>query len=84
MNYAPAIGKKVNRPCRQLKLAHAEENKSPRYLNIVKGHRIMKLPTCNSELVQAVRKQNDTLAKDPRVECVMLPIADGLTLLRVL
>lgn len=41
-------------------------------------------PECDSELVQAVRKQNDTLAKDPRVECVMLPIADGLTLLRVL
>lgn len=41
-------------------------------------------PKCDSELVQAVRMQNDTLAKDPRVECVMLPIADGLTLLRVL
>jgi caffeoyl-CoA O-methyltransferase len=32
----------------------------------------------------ALREFNDRVAKDPRVECVMLAISDGLTLLRVL
>ena len=31
----------------------------------------------------AIRAFNDAVAKDPRVECVMLPVSDGLTLLRV-
>ena len=30
----------------------------------------------------AIRKFNDLVRDDPRVECVMLPIADGLTFLR--
>jgi len=30
----------------------------------------------------AIRSFNDLVAADPRVDCVMLPIADGLTLLR--
>ena len=34
--------------------------------------------------VQAIRKFNQMVAHDPRVECVMLGIADGLTFLRVL
>lgn len=33
--------------------------------------------------VEAVREFNQQVAHDPRVDCVMLPIADGLTLLRV-
>ena len=33
--------------------------------------------------VLAVKALNKKLAQDPRVECVMLPISDGLTLLRV-
>jgi caffeoyl-CoA O-methyltransferase len=30
----------------------------------------------------AIRRFNEQVARDPRVECVMLPIADGLTILR--
>jgi caffeoyl-CoA O-methyltransferase len=39
-------------------------------------------PKANDENSVAIRKFNDLVAADPRVECVMLPIADGLTLLR--
>ena len=34
------------------------------------------------EMTVAIRNFNDRVAKDPRVECVMLPISDGLSLLR--
>jgi len=40
-------------------------------------------PTVEGESVEAIRAFNDWAASDPRVECVMLPISDGLTLLRV-
>ena len=36
----------------------------------------------NDEDTLAIRSFNDFVAADSRVECVMLPIADGLTLLR--
>jgi caffeoyl-CoA O-methyltransferase len=36
----------------------------------------------DDENTSAIRKFNDLVAADPRVECVMLPIADGLTFLR--
>lgn len=36
------------------------------------------------ENTKAIRAFNDMAAQDPRVEAVMLPISDGLTLLRVL
>jgi caffeoyl-CoA O-methyltransferase len=36
----------------------------------------------NSEDTVSIRRFNDLVAADSRVECVMLPIADGLTLLR--
>jgi caffeoyl-CoA O-methyltransferase len=39
-------------------------------------------PTAQDEMTVAIRRFNDLVAADPRVECVMLPIADGLTLLR--
>ena len=39
-------------------------------------------PAIDDEDTTAIRKFNDLVATDPRVECVMLPIADGLTLLR--
>jgi caffeoyl-CoA O-methyltransferase len=39
-------------------------------------------PNANDENTVAIRRFNDFVAADPRVECVMLPIADGLTLLR--
>lgn len=35
-----------------------------------------------NETVDAIRAFNDLVAADPRVDCVMLAIADGLTLLR--
>jgi caffeoyl-CoA O-methyltransferase len=39
-------------------------------------------PAVDDENTSAIRKFNDLVAADSRVECVMLPIADGLTLLR--
>ena len=40
-------------------------------------------PKANDENVEAIRRFNDHLAADPRVEAVMVPISDGLTLARV-
>jgi caffeoyl-CoA O-methyltransferase len=39
-------------------------------------------PEANDEQTGAIRDFNDFVAGDGRVDCVMLPIADGLTLLR--
>lgn len=39
-------------------------------------------PSVSNETVDAIRAFNDLVASDPRVDCVMLPVADGLTLLR--
>jgi caffeoyl-CoA O-methyltransferase len=39
-------------------------------------------PAVDDENTSAIRRFNDLVAADSRVECVMLPIADGLTLLR--
>ncbi len=39
-------------------------------------------PTIDDEQTQAIRRFNDHVAADPRVDCVMLPISDGLTLPR--
>ena len=39
-------------------------------------------PAADDEDTLAIRKFNDLVTADSRVECVMLPIADGLTLLR--
>jgi caffeoyl-CoA O-methyltransferase len=39
-------------------------------------------PTVDDEQTKAIRRFNDHVAADPRVDCVMLPISDGLTLLR--
>ena len=41
-------------------------------------------PAADDEHTLAIRACNDAVAADPRVECVMLPVADGLTLLRKL
>jgi caffeoyl-CoA O-methyltransferase len=35
-----------------------------------------------SEAARAIRALNDRVARDERVESVMLPIADGLTIVR--
>ncbi len=39
-------------------------------------------PSAQDEMTVAIRAFNDLVAKDERVDCVMLPISDGLTLLR--
>ena len=39
-------------------------------------------PTAQDESVQAIRALNDAVAADPRVQAVMLPVADGITLVR--
>lgn len=39
-------------------------------------------PSVENETVTAIRAFNDLVAADARVDCVMLPVADGLTLLR--
>jgi len=39
-------------------------------------------PSADDEQTQAIRGFNDRVAADARVDCVMLPLADGLTLLR--
>lgn len=39
-------------------------------------------PSAQDEMTAAIRAFNDKVAADPRVDCVMLPISDGLTLLR--
>ena len=40
-------------------------------------------PKASDENVEAIRRFNDHLAADPRVEAVMVPISDGLTLARI-
>ncbi|MEW6269298.1 MAG: O-methyltransferase [Thermodesulfobacteriota bacterium] len=39
-------------------------------------------PTNQTEDTKAIRALNDALPADPRVECVMIPVADGLMLAR--
>ena len=39
-------------------------------------------PAADDESTKAIRAFNDAVRDDPRVDCVMLPVADGLTLLR--
>jgi caffeoyl-CoA O-methyltransferase len=39
-------------------------------------------PTRDDPQTNAIRAFNAMVARDPRVECVMLPISDGLTLIR--
>jgi caffeoyl-CoA O-methyltransferase len=39
-------------------------------------------PAADDEQTEAIRSFNDTVAKDDRVERAMIPIADGLTLIR--
>ena len=49
--------------------------------NVLWGGRVCDLET-DDEKTRAIRHFNDRVAKDPRVDRVMLPIADGLSLLR--
>jgi caffeoyl-CoA O-methyltransferase len=49
--------------------------------NVLWGGRVAD-PLVDDEQTVAIRRFNDLVAADDRVECVMLPISDGLTLLR--
>ncbi len=49
--------------------------------NVLRDGRVVD-PRENDPDLQAVRALNDALPRDPRVEVVMLPIADGLTIIR--
>jgi caffeoyl-CoA O-methyltransferase len=49
--------------------------------NVLWGGRVID-PAAADENVLAIRAFNDLVATDERVDCVMLPISDGLTLLR--
>ena len=40
-------------------------------------------PNADDENVEAIRRFNDHLAADPRVEAVMVPVSDGITLARI-
>lgn len=51
--------------------------------NVLQGGRVAD-PTVDSESVRAIRALNEKVAADERVEHVILPIADGLTMARVL
>jgi caffeoyl-CoA O-methyltransferase len=39
-------------------------------------------PAADDPQTQAIRAFNAKVARDPRVECVMIPLSDGLTLIR--
>jgi len=39
-------------------------------------------PSINDESTKALRELNDYIVNDPRVECVMVPIRDGVTIVR--
>ncbi len=49
--------------------------------NVLWGGRVAD-PTADDPQTVAIRKFNDKVVVDTRVDCVMLPISDGLTLLR--
>jgi caffeoyl-CoA O-methyltransferase len=49
--------------------------------NVLWGGRVAD-PSADDEHTEAIRRFNDHVAGDARVDCVMLPISDGLTLLR--
>jgi caffeoyl-CoA O-methyltransferase len=49
--------------------------------NVLQGGRILDPDTSNSD-TRVMQAFNDRVASDPRVECVMLPVRDGVTLVR--
>lgn len=50
--------------------------------NVLQGGRVAD-PSADSESVRAIRALNEKVAADERVEHVLLPLADGLTMARV-
>jgi caffeoyl-CoA O-methyltransferase len=51
--------------------------------NVLRSGRVVD-PACTEDADVAIRLVNDTIAADPRVESVMLPVRDGVTLARKL
>lgn len=49
--------------------------------NVLRDGRVVD-PTAQEDADVAIRAVNDTIARDPRVDCVMLPVRDGITLAR--
>ncbi len=49
--------------------------------NVFQGGRVVD-PNTDSQNAAAMRRFNDHVAADKRVECVMVPIRDGVTLIR--
>jgi predicted O-methyltransferase YrrM len=49
--------------------------------NVLWGGRVID-PAADDENTLAIRRFNDLVATDDRVDCVMLPVSDGLTILR--
>ena len=49
--------------------------------NVLRSGRVID-PTARDEADRVIRTLNDTIAVDPRVESVMLPVRDGVTLVR--
>lgn len=49
--------------------------------NVLWGGSVVDEANQNEDTV-AIRALNDFVASDPRVECVMIPVADGLLLTR--
>jgi len=49
--------------------------------NVLQGGAVVE-PDTENQTVQAIRAFNEHVANDPRSEVVMLPIADGLSLIR--
>jgi caffeoyl-CoA O-methyltransferase len=49
--------------------------------NVLWGGRVI-AADANDENTMAIRAFNRKVVEDPRVECVMLPISDGLTMIR--
>jgi caffeoyl-CoA O-methyltransferase len=49
--------------------------------NVLWGGRVI-AADANDEQTSAIRAFNSKVVRDPHVECVMLPISDGLTMIR--
>ena len=48
------------------------------------GGKVCETPVPTDKQTQGLVRFNETVARDPRVECVILPIRDGLSIIRKL
>lgn len=51
--------------------------------NVLWSGKVVEVPTPKDAHTQALLRFNDTVARDPRVDKVILPLRDGLTIIRV-